>query len=344
MIKLEDLLAFYNWTSTHVDMDKCQQLKEEGYLQMKKHPEYPLYLLNYTSKTQYTQQWCKELIHARGLVVAEDGEIIARPLPKFFNLSEIDGLDGIPEQEYELYEKMDGSLAIMFHYGEKRIFCTRGSFCSDQALKAEEIFKKNYLIRNVMKECTYCFEIIYPENKIVVDYGEIEDLFLLSITHVRSGKPVNIDQTGFKTAKKITTTGICRTKWIVDDLENEEGYVMRFISDNIRVKIKFDNYVKKHKGKDITAKQIKDSLKKMKPIDLDFIPDECYEEVRTIIAEFEDQFKRKEKDIIKEYKEIISQNISSRDVIESIKQSQHSKILFAIHANKPYDMLIWKLL
>ena len=82
----------------------------------------------------------------------------------------------------------------------------------------------------------------------------------------------------------------------------------------------------------------------MKPIDLDFIPDECYEEVRTIIAEIEDQFKRKEKDIIKEYKEIISQNISSRDVIESIKQSQHSKILFAIHANKPYDMLIWKLL
>ena len=174
--------------------------------------------------------------------------------------------------------------------------------------------------------------------------GEIEDLFLLSITHVRSGKPVNIDQTGFKTAKKIITTGICHTKWIVDDLENEEGYVMRFIRDNIRVKIKFDNYVKKHKGKDITAKQIKDSLKKMKPIDLDFIPDECYEEVRTIIAEFEDQFKRKEKDFIEEYKEIQSQNISSRDVIESIKQSQHSKILFAIHANKPYDMLIWKLL
>ena len=82
----------------------------------------------------------------------------------------------------------------------------------------------------------------------------------------------------------------------------------------------------------------------MKPIDLDFIPDECYEEVRTIIAEFEDQFKRKEKDFIEEYKEIQSQNISSRDVIELIKQSQHSKILFAIHANKPYDMLIWKLL
>ena len=344
MMKLEDLLTFYNWTTTHIDMNKCQQLMEEGFLQMKKHVEYPLYLLNYTSKTQYQQQWCKELIHARGLVVAEDGEIIARPLPKFFNLPEITGWGELQEQEYELYKKVDGSLVIMFHYRGKRIFCTRGSFCSDQALKAEEIFNKKYLIQNVMKECTYCFEIIYPENKIIVDYDKIEDLFLISITHVKSGKHVNIDQASFKTVQKIPTAGICHTKWIVDDFENEEGYVMRFISDNLRVKIKFNNYVKKHKGKDITPKQIKDSLKKRKPIDLDFIPDECYEEVKTIIAELEDQFRRKEKDVIEAYREIRSQNTSSRDVIESIKHSQHSKILFAIHANKPYDMLIWKLL
>ena len=68
----------------------------------------------------------------------------------------------------------------MFHFRGQRIFCAHGSFCSDQALKAEEIFHKKYLIQDVMKECTYCFGIIYPENKIVVDYGEIEDLFLLS--------------------------------------------------------------------------------------------------------------------------------------------------------------------
>ena len=60
-IKLEDLLTFYNWRSTHIDLCKCKQLKEEGFLQIKKHPEYPLLLLNYTSKTQYSQQWCKEL-------------------------------------------------------------------------------------------------------------------------------------------------------------------------------------------------------------------------------------------------------------------------------------------
>ena len=53
-------------------------------------------------------------------------------------------------------------------------------------------------------------------------------------------------------------------------------------------------------------------------IDLDFIPDECYEEVRSIIDEFEfeEQYRRKEKDIIEIYRTIQSQNTSSRDVTE----------------------------
>ena len=85
-------------------------------------------------------------------------------------------------------------------------------------------------------------------------------------------------------------------------------------------------------------------VKKMKPINLDIIPDECYDDVKTIIAEMKDKFKRIETHIIKEYEEIISKNTSTMDIIDSIKHSQYSKILFAIHANKPYDKLIWKLL
>ena len=142
--------------------------------------------------------------------------------PIFFNLKEITGWDELQEQEYELYKKIDGSLIIMFHYKGNRIFCTRGSFCSDQALKAEEIFNKKYSDQHVVREFTYCFEIIYPENKIVVDYGETEDLFLLSITHVESAKHVNIDQPNFKTAQKITTNDISHTKWTIDDFKNEE--------------------------------------------------------------------------------------------------------------------------
>ena len=29
MVKLEKLLKFYKWTATHIDMDKCLQMKEQ---------------------------------------------------------------------------------------------------------------------------------------------------------------------------------------------------------------------------------------------------------------------------------------------------------------------------
>ena len=72
---------------------KNSELEQDGLVQIKKHPEYPLFLLNYTAKAQFKQRWCKELILAHGLVVREDGEIIARDLPKCFNHYEIKGFE-----------------------------------------------------------------------------------------------------------------------------------------------------------------------------------------------------------------------------------------------------------
>ena len=77
MVQLQELMNFYKWKGTHVDMNKILELEHDGLIQMKKHREYPLFLLNYTAKAQFKQRWCKELILARGLVVREDGEIIA---------------------------------------------------------------------------------------------------------------------------------------------------------------------------------------------------------------------------------------------------------------------------
>ena len=91
----------------------------------------------------------------------------------------------------------------MFHYENKRIFYTRESFVSNPAVKSEEIFKLKYRQDNINKECTYCFEVIYPENKVVVDYDGMEYLFLISITHTKMSKELNINNTGFKTVNKI---------------------------------------------------------------------------------------------------------------------------------------------
>ena len=232
----------------------------------------------------------------------------------------------------------------MFHYENHLIFCTRGSFISEQAAKAHEIFRAKYNHITMNKECTYCFEVIYPENKIVVNYEDLEDLFLISITHTSSGKEINIDATGFKTVNKVDKTSIHA---ILSGFEeaNMEGYVVKYtkgLTNSLRVKYKFNTYVEKHKGKSLSETAIKRSMKNMESINLDNIPDECYEAVKKIKTQMEEQFQHQKSKIENQYLKITSQNSSPRDVIEAIKQSEHSSILFAIHRKKPYDMLVWK--
>jgi RNA ligase len=342
---LHDVLEFYQWNATHVDLNKYFELTRQGLVNIKKHPQFPLYLLNYTPRTQYRQKWCKELVHARGLVVGEDGKILARPLPKFFNHYEIIDLENLQDEEYEVFEKMDGSLVIMFHYENHPIFCTRGSFISEQSAKAHEIFRAKYKHISINRECTYCFEVIYPENKIVVNYEDVEDLFLISITHTSSGKEINIDATGFKTVNKLDKTSLSAFLSGFEEA-NMEGYVVKYtkgLTNSLRVKYKFNTYVEKHKGKSLSETAIKRSMKNMESINLDNIPDECYEAVKKIKTQMEEQFQRQKSKIENQYLKITSQqNSSPRDVIEAIKQSEHSSILFAIHRKKPYDMLVWK--
>ena len=59
---LQDLLEFSQWNATHVDLKKYFELMHEGLVYIKRHPQYPLFLLNYTPRTQYRQKWCKELV------------------------------------------------------------------------------------------------------------------------------------------------------------------------------------------------------------------------------------------------------------------------------------------
>ena len=224
---LQDVLEFHQWNATHVDLNKYFELMHQGLVYIKKHPQYPLFLLNYTPRTQYRQKWCKELVHARGLVVDKDGKILARPLPKFFNHYEINDLEKLQDEEYEVFEKMDGSLVIMFYYENYLIFCTRGSFISEQSAKAQEIFRAKYKHITINKECTYCFEVIYPENKIVVNYEDVEDLFLISVTHTSSGKEINIDATGFKTVNKLDKTSLSAFLSGFEEA-NMEGYVVKY--------------------------------------------------------------------------------------------------------------------
>jgi RNA ligase len=150
-------------------LDKLKKYHEEGLLYSQVHPNLPLTIWNYTERVQYENLWDDITLMCRGLVTDNEGNIVARPFRKFFNIEEN---KHTPTRDFDVYEKMDGSLGIFFYYKGEPVFATRGSFTSEQAIKGKEILNKYNWEYGTYEGYTYLFEIIYPENKIVVDYNQ----------------------------------------------------------------------------------------------------------------------------------------------------------------------------
>jgi RNA ligase len=153
---------------------------DSGLVNENEHPEFPLVLYNYTQECQFGKKWDDVTRMCRGLIVhKETNEIIARPFSKFFNYEEhVANGDAMPNEIPYVYEKVDGSLGILYWFNGLPFIATRGSFSSDQAIWATQKIREKDL-SFVDKRYTYLFEIVYPENRIVVSYGDMKDLVFL---------------------------------------------------------------------------------------------------------------------------------------------------------------------
>jgi RNA ligase len=292
--------------------------------------------------------WNEETLSCRGLVLDSSDNIVARPFKKFFNLSEVEG--EIPNLPFEVFEKMDGSLGIFFWYKGNPIFASRGSFTSDQSKFGFEILKG--MEYSLLKEgITYLFEIIYPENRIVVDYGDDERLVLLGAIETSTGKEIPYEGLkeeleGFELVKKWTN------KKSISDLieENDpmrEGYVLRF-SNSFRVKVKFEEYCRLHRIiTNVSNIDIWEKLKEDLPLDeiLDKVPDEFYEWVKVT----ENDLREKYQDILEDSERIIYSikkdlgDSERKKYAERIKNEKKPGILFNLLDGKSPDKSIWRL-
>ena len=97
------------------DLNILNEYLEKGLLVKQVHPTQPLSIWNYSRECQYSGAWDDVTINCRGLVLDNDGNVIAKTFPKFFNYEEHKPED-IPNESFEVYEKMDGSLGIFFYY------------------------------------------------------------------------------------------------------------------------------------------------------------------------------------------------------------------------------------
>jgi RNA ligase len=276
-----------------MNKDLLQKMVDEKYLTVTKHPSEHLYIYNYSAKAQYDKMWNEVTLMTRGLILDAEMKIVARSFGKFFNIEEHTS-DEIPMLPFEAYEKLDGSLGILYWINDKPFIATRGSFESEQAKHANKILYEKYehTFNNLQKHVTYLFEIIYPQNRIVVDYESMDDLVLLAIIDNKTGLDANLQtRIGFPVVNKFD--GAKDTQQIKNmNLENKEGFVLKF-ENSFRVKVKFEGYVKLHKIVTGTSNiAIWEYMQEGKPIAdlLEKVPDEFYEWVKNTQTEIQSKF------------------------------------------------------
>ncbi|MGW9397292.1 T4 RnlA family RNA ligase [Streptomyces sp. NPDC055642] len=239
---------------------------EAGHITRRQHPTLPLSIYTYTRTAQYSRAWTAATIHCRGLIADDKtGEIIAWPFAKFFNVGEHDhGFDYAPplpaDEPFEVYDKVDGSLGIVFHYDGRWHVASKGSFASEQARWAQQWIDEGDTAL-LTPGVTYLAEIVYPENRIVVDYGGRRDLVLLA-AYDADGREIRLpyaaeDWQGLGSVVRTwpamplpdllkLTEANTRPDGRPTTGMHAEGYVIRYAS-GLRAKAKLAEYVRLHK-------------------------------------------------------------------------------------------------
>lgn len=346
----------------NVNIKELREYEQKGLIRSQVHPEAPYIIWNYTQKCQVDGHWDEITKMCRGLITTTEGRVIARPFDKFFNQDEHDkeGMPMIPNEPYTLWDKLDGSLGILYLMPDGRPrLATRGSFTSDQAIKGTEMLLKIIGKKSVQfpQGYTPMFEIIYPDNRIVVDYGKEEKLVYLGSRHIVSGRvstpaalPIPYH---FETAKQFDMA-----KLYEEPRENAEGFVLHYRT-GLMVKIKYEEYVRLHRIVTGVNKRRVWDIMRQHPI-LDFPPQEVHPGLKELIDRVPEEF---QKWVTETSHEIMNEalmieglalkvyekalKLKTRKDQALLIQKEHKNVqgvAFALLDGKDYEPIIWKLI
>lgn len=344
-----------------MDVDDFWDSVDSGYIRMQSHPEFPkLVIANYTEKAVF-ENWFQEspaTKHSRGLVFNNDnGDVIARPFPKFFNY----GQAGAPEVPMDMpviaTDKMDGSLGIIYPAPDGTVrVATRGSFASEQALHATRVLNQKYsewvsraVFDRVLERFTPLVEVIYPENRIVLDYDGADDLVLLGWRHIESGiylPPTFGVWPGPRTATLPHTT--FRDALLAEDRPNAEGIVVFIPELEDWVKIKQPDYVIKHKlVSNLSKRSVWESLGRGNSVQeiCDPLPDEFHNYVKDVARELQGQYQEAVKKLKSDFRSILDElplTYTRKDFAEKAKEADNTGWLFQMLDDKDYESSVWK--
>ena len=331
---------------THADLNALEIHVESGMIKKSAHPqEANVFIYNYSAMAQFDRVWDNHILQSRGLIVREDGLILGRPMPKFFNYEEYKNQEEVLPWHlpFKVTEKADGSMFLV----SGQYSATRGSFVSSQAAWGRELLAEYNL--NLDPQISYTFELIHQQNRIVVDYFGARKLVLLAMIETATGVSLPLDYNlGVEVTKHRDVPHGRSPAAILSalNIKNEEGFVVEFVNA-LRVKIKFEDYKRLHRVVTGTSsKTIWQSLRAGESLNemLEIVPDEFNIFVRQIMAELTAAYEEIEREGLKLYIEVKDMP-TRRDQALRIQalESRAAHVTFKMLDGKSYADGIWKM-
>lgn len=332
-------------------LDLVEDMVDQGFVSKTKHPTYDIWTYKYTKECQFMQMWNDATKMCRGLVLDSEGNVVAFPMKKFFNYEELEPEEAkkIMTPPFQVTQKVDGSLGILMQYNNEYIVSTQGSFVSEQAKWATKMVNTVYKEKVELLDLdhyTYLFEIVYPENRIVVDYGDRAELSFLAKIDKETGEDIMLKREEFEKMAPFSHPEVyddfsSKTFEELKELnwDNAEGFVVH--SKYGRLKIKFEKYIELHKTvtnlneKTVWEAMMEDKVEELRanvPEETLAWVDEVRDRIREDWYEIVSRVAIEHDLIIDKLGEDVSQKDFALEVLANYKHD--SGYLFAVHAGK----------
>lgn len=306
-------------------MEELDHRVDEGWIR-RKVGEDGLRIYCYTEATTWEWHWDDYTRMARGLILDSEGNIVARPFPKFFNLGEPSCPD-LPQLPYSLWEKMDGSLGIFFyHEGQWRV-STKGSFSNLYTEFASDFV---WSLDVFPKEVTVLTEIVPEQDNMARVVKHTPGVYFLGAVDRDTGKdlpPEHYSRLWIGPTAQMDNRTIEDALSSTSKLSGTEGWVVRY-SNGTRVKIKTAWYLRLFRA---ISNLNKDSVRNMILTDqgLEGFPEEFRAEAEQIAEELLTASREKEKEVRKEYQELYHPD---RKIFAlRVKDLSNASLLFKLH-------------
>ena len=328
-------------------------------------------------------KWQQDNKHMRSVVVNYEGEVISAGLPKFTNWGENPDNFPVPNslKNTTVVEKLDGSTLIVSKYNGQYILRTRGTVDASTMANGHEVelFKDTILKTLESKIVTWStwkfsilFEWVSPINKIVLNYGDEPDWYLVGMIwhgdyelHSQSDLDDFAKRHNLKRPATYTFSDVNDLLQNVDQWKGKEGVCVYSKNDQSIHKVKSSDYLIKHRFKsEATLENTLDLYFSYgKPLYQEFeskltetFDYECFEMVRGYASQICDASKEVNK-IVDGFKSFIDNQLKvlstrkeqAQKVISSYSESNRSSMIFSLLDGKTltvdqHKKLFWQVL